>query len=99
MGNMLYVLLTGKYPFDDTKKAEAQDAIKNGQRAVIPDEYLSSDDPLIKALVASINKLWIQDPKKRATSREIQQYLKPLAEGLDKAKSSHRRKLSASTSL
>jgi hypothetical protein len=99
MGNIFFVLLTRIYPFEDMKKAEAQEAVKKGQRPEIPDEYRSSEDPLIQALVTAIKKCWTHDPQKRATSREIQQYLKPFVEGIDKGKDTRRRKLSASTSL
>jgi serine/threonine protein kinase len=99
MGNIFYVLLTRSYPFEDMKKTEAQEAVKKGQRPVIPDEFLHSEDPIIQALVAAIGKCWTHDPKERATSREIQQYLKPFAEGIAKKTNTHRRKLSASTSL
>jgi hypothetical protein len=99
MGNIFFVILTSTYPFEDMNKPEAQDAVKQGRRPEIPDAYRSSEDPLIQALVTAIQRCWTHDPKKRATSREIQQYLKPFFEGIDKGKHNRRRKLSADTSL
>ncbi|CAB9515322.1 activated protein kinase kinase kinase 7 [Seminavis robusta] len=80
MGNIFYVILTGQYPFEDMKKKDAMEAVKEGKRQEIPEEYMNSKNPMVKALVKAILKCWDQDPSKRATSRQIQQLLKPLAE-------------------
>jgi len=79
MGNIFYVLLTGKYPWEKLNKDEAKDAVIAGKRPEIDSQYLESEDPLIQAIVKAIGDCWIHDPDKRTTSRAIEQFLRPLA--------------------
>ncbi|CAB9516390.1 STYKc [Seminavis robusta] len=92
MGNIFYVILTGQYPFEDMKKTDAQEAVKRGKRPEIPEKYLNSKDPMVQALVTAILKCWVQHPSNRATSRQIQQLLKPLAEKAIKKKQQQKQK-------
>lgn len=81
MGNIFYVILTGKYPFDDVGKDEAKELVMKGERPVISQRYLESSDPLIKAMIEAIQMCWVHRPEKRATSRMVEQYLRPFATG------------------
>ena len=80
-GNIFYVLLTGKYPFEDAGKEEAKFRVMAGKRPKIDEEFLNSKDPLIQALVTATQRCWTQNPEKRPTSREIEQFLRPFATG------------------
>ena len=93
MGNIFYVILTGKYPFEDVDKQKVRELVMKGERTEIDEEYLNSSDPLIKALITAIKMCWVQLPSKRATSREVQQFLQPFATG--GSKETHERHLKA----
>jgi len=90
MGNIFYVLLTGEYPFGEMEKKAALAAIMEGKRADIPEEYRKSQDPLVQAIIKVIQMCWHQEPEKRATSRSVEQFLKPFAMSTGTSKSKHR---------
>jgi hypothetical protein len=75
MGNIFYVLLTGKYPFAGVEKKEAMQSVKHGKRQPIPPEYADSTDPMEQTLVQAIERCWIQTPEQRASAREIERLL------------------------
>ena len=76
MGNIIYQLLTGLYPFEDMKRKDVYVEIQKGVRPIIPEKYLSSTDPKQQALVKAIQDCWIHDPAERATARSVEQALK-----------------------
>lgn len=80
MGNIFFVILTGTYPFEDFSKKEVPRMVKRGERPEIPQEYAESEDPLVQALIKAMKMCWVPDPRKRSTSREVQQFLKGFAE-------------------
>ena len=71
----MYTVLTGGYPFPKDKSEKAQDKIKAGERQHISSSYRNSADPFDQAMVKAIEMCWIQDPKKRASAREIQKFI------------------------
>ena len=76
LGNVLYSLLTGKYPFEDmqdSKKVEAK--VKAGKRPYIPRSYRNSTDPFDQALLKVIEMSWVHEPKERASAREMQTFI------------------------
>eukprot|EP00566_Odontella_aurita_P011879 CAMPEP_0113531968 /NCGR_PEP_ID=MMETSP0015_2-20120614/3789_1 /TAXON_ID=2838 /ORGANISM="Odontella" /LENGTH=383 /DNA_ID=CAMNT_0000430859 /DNA_START=455 /DNA_END=1606 /DNA_ORIENTATION=- /assembly_acc=CAM_ASM_000160 len=73
MGNIYYSLLTELWPYEKIKTKTAQEKIMNEERP--PLDNLDGEDPAVIALAAAMKKCWIQDPKRRATAREVQQYL------------------------
>jgi len=76
LGNTLYNVLTGLYPFDDTDDThEVRKLVKAGERPPIPSVYQNSTDPFDQALLKAIQMCWIHDPEKRATSRELHTFI------------------------
>jgi hypothetical protein len=75
MGNILYVLTIGEYPFHKRSRDTVKSALKRGKRQKIPEEYKNSSDPLIQALLKAIEMCWIQNPQERATARQVEQFL------------------------
>lgn len=76
MGNIFYVLLTGKWPFEhlsSTKKART--IVKQGGRPPIDGAILNSTDPFDRALLEAMQMCWVQEPTKRATAREVQSFI------------------------
>jgi hypothetical protein len=79
MGNVLYAVLTGLYPFkklvENEGERHAKRKIKVGGRPPIDKIYTDSDDPYTKALLKSIEMCWIQDPVQRASASQVLKYI------------------------
>jgi serine/threonine protein kinase len=75
LGNVFYTLLTKESPFDDETDKVAQRKVKNGERPPIPEEYLRSTDPFVQVFIKIIKMCWIQDPKQRASARDVQKFI------------------------
>lgn len=75
LGNLLYVILTGHWPFDDLENAQA--LVKQGRRPHIniDADYRHSKHPQIQTLLQAIDMCWKQDPHERATSRQVESVL------------------------
>jgi serine/threonine protein kinase len=74
-GNILYSVLTGGYPFQHEKSEKAQSRVKDGERPEIPSSIQESTDPFDLAMLKAIEMCWIQDPIKRASARQIQEFI------------------------
>ena len=75
LGNILYQLLTGKELFYDAVSRNRKvltKKIKAGERSIIPPEMMDTTDPFENTLLQGIEMCWRQDPKERATAREVQ---------------------------
>eukprot|EP00537_Pseudo-nitzschia_pungens_P003235 CAMPEP_0172359682 /NCGR_PEP_ID=MMETSP1060-20121228/3873_1 /TAXON_ID=37318 /ORGANISM="Pseudo-nitzschia pungens, Strain cf. cingulata" /LENGTH=379 /DNA_ID=CAMNT_0013081459 /DNA_START=369 /DNA_END=1508 /DNA_ORIENTATION=- len=75
LGNVLYAVLTGKDPFEEEKEKKVKELIKSGKRPEIDSEYRDSNDPFDLAMIKAIEMCWIQDPEKRASAREVQNFI------------------------
>ena len=76
MGNIFYAILTGSWPFDeDVKGKKASRLVKSGVRPTIPEEILNTTDVFQQTLLNATRACWIQEPEKRATARQIQQFI------------------------
>jgi len=76
LGNVLYSLLTGKYPFEDIEDSKTVERkVKAGKRPHIPTSYRNSTDPFDQALLKVIEMSWIHEPKERASAREMQTFI------------------------
>ena len=75
MGNIFYSLLTEYWPFEGMDEKEAQRKIMDGERPPIDDDIRSSGDPIDTAFVEAISMCWRQNPDKRATAKEVKEYL------------------------
>lgn len=71
MGNVFYVLLTEQWPFNDEDSKDVKRCVKSGKRPHIPQRLRESTDPAHKAIQKVMAMCWRQDPKKRATAREV----------------------------
>jgi len=74
-GNILYMLLTNMWPFEEESDKEAVAKVKKGERPPIPKEILDSTDPSIKILKETMFMCHEQDPAKRATAREVETFI------------------------
>ena len=75
MGNIFFVLLTGTYPFPEKSKKEVKKAVANGERPKFSERLLNNPDPNERALIDAARMCWVQDPKERASAREVQLFL------------------------
>jgi serine/threonine protein kinase len=76
MGNIFYMLLVGKWAFEEEEERSAQKLIKAGGRPQVPSEILSSRDPIIQVLLEAMHLCHIHDPKERASARKVATLLK-----------------------
>ena len=67
--------MTGGVPFAHANSEKAQSRIKDGERPDIPSSVQESADPFDHAMLKVIEMCWIQDPIKRASAREIQEFI------------------------
>ena len=86
LGNVFYMVLTDEIAFDDMSSKKATKAIQNGERAEIPSNILSSNDPVNVALRTVVKQCWEQDPKDRPRARALADYLHKELQALDKSK-------------
>ena len=82
LGNVLHFLLTGLTTFHPYER-DAKDYVLRGDRPPIHKLVANSQDPYNIAMVKAIHMCWEENPKKRASAREVADVLK---EGLDKIK-------------
>ena len=75
MGNIFYSLLTEYWPFEGMAEKEAQRKIMDGARPPIDDDIRISGDPIDSTFIEAIGMCWRQNPDKRATAKEVQEYL------------------------
>lgn len=57
LGNVLYQILTGREPWDDTKVKKAVKAVQHGLRPHVPRSIRESDDPIDVAIQTAMN-MW-----------------------------------------
>ena len=74
-GNILYHILTGIYPFEKQKSEKARERVMAGERPHIPSSVQNSTDPFDQAMLKAIQMCWIHEPKKRASARQIQEFI------------------------
>lgn len=82
-GNILYMLLQGVWPFEDLDEKEAAQKVINGERPAIYVDVWNSTDPLIQTLKEAMILCHQQDPKERASAREIEKMLRGKLEEVD----------------
>jgi serine/threonine protein kinase len=79
LGNILYVLLTDKEPFEDIRKEHNSTVIKelvqNGIRPILKRYLYESLDPSVNALIKAMEMCHELDWRKRARAIEVRDYL------------------------
>lgn len=90
LGHTLYSILTGLEVWEGTSSKNGTIArmVLNGERPIIPQEFLSSGDPAHAALVAAMKKCWVEDPTERASATEVAMDLSEALEKIEKAQNS-----------
>ena len=76
LGNIFYMLLTQKWPWEELKGEEAMKQVEAGKRPHVPKSIRNSTDPVDKILMEALSMAHKQDPKERATARQIETLLK-----------------------
>ncbi|CAB9507100.1 STYKc [Seminavis robusta] len=76
LGNILYTIVEGQYPFHNLSPEESIDNVMNGHQPHIRESTLKNKDPNIKVLLQAMNACWVWDPRRRATAKEVQNILK-----------------------
>lgn len=77
LGNVFYVILFKRMPFEDVKTSDMQRLIRHGVRDELP---LDMDNTIHKIFAQVIHMCWKHDWRERATAKEIANYL---AQSLD----------------
>lgn len=75
MGNIFWVLLHGYYPFEKISRKATKRAVSRGQRPEFHESFIFNTDANIQALVEAAKMCWTQDPRDRASAREVQHFL------------------------
>jgi hypothetical protein len=75
MGNIFFVMLTKKWPFDDIKDREVAKKVKAGERPKFPTKILESKEPTDIVILKAIEMCWVQNPEERATARAVSDFL------------------------
>ncbi|KAL7560672.1 hypothetical protein ACA910_001354 [Epithemia clementina (nom. ined.)] len=76
LGNIFYMLVAREWPFENTKEKIAMKAIMKGQRPRLPTIVQNTTNPIIRILIEAMQMCHRQDPEQRATSREVEKFLK-----------------------
>lgn len=76
LGNIFYGILCKLWPFEGVKDDETiRRTIMNGSRPPMIPSILNSTDPFDLVMLKAIDMCWVQDPKERASAREVQKYI------------------------
>jgi len=75
MGNIFYVLLTNKKPFENVETKETQMKVAHGELPFISPEQKQSKDPSDIALMKAIEMCWRFVPQGRSSAREVAIFL------------------------
>lgn len=70
------MLLTRQWPWKTLTEKAAKLNVVKGKRPMIPKAIRNSDDPVNQALMEAMRMSQKQDPKERATARQIETFLK-----------------------
>jgi serine/threonine protein kinase len=75
MGNIVFVLVTGKYPFEHLSRKQVKKVVGSGRRPDFGRHLEETNDSHIETLIAAAKMCWAQDPNDRATARQVQLFL------------------------
>ena len=88
LGNLIYTIVTGHWPFDVLRPELRKDFQKEMKEMVMgghrPHVTMDSDDsnmrkskdPYIQAMLQAMEMCWKQDPRDRASAREVEEFLR-----------------------
>jgi serine/threonine protein kinase len=83
-GNIMYMLLQGRWPFDDFEiELEAAALVANGTRPMVDAALWHSADPVNQVLKQVMRMCHAQEPRERKTARQIETFLKDNMRKLD----------------
>jgi hypothetical protein len=77
---VLYVILTGTFPWDEYDTDDSSHTKKLVQKGIRPnididEDYTHSKNPQVLALVKAIRWCWEQDPEDRPTAQQVEDLL------------------------
>jgi Protein kinase domain len=75
MGNIFFVLVTGKYPFEHLSRKLVKKVVGSGMRPDVGRHLEETKDSHIETLITAAKMCWVQDPNDRATARQVQLFL------------------------
>lgn len=79
MGNIFYTLMINKWPFEDLYDKDGTSAVRKevraGHRPPMTSRVQNSQDPRIKAMIKAMEMCFVQDWRKRATAKEVADFL------------------------
>ena len=76
LGNIFYMLLQREWPFSDVTDAETKKLVKDGYRPSFDADIWNSTDPSDIALKEAMLMCHEQDPRERASARQVEKYLR-----------------------
>ena len=82
-GNIMYMLLSGEWPFDDISEDNTMDKVMKGIRPSVYEDIWNSTDPVDQVLKDAMIMCHEQEPNDRATARQVERFLKENMEKLD----------------
>lgn len=83
LGNVLYFMLTRTYPWNDYSSKEVYEAVRKGERPVIPNEIQESDHPFDRYMIKAIQMCYTHETNERPGAFEV---AAKLQEGIDRLK-------------
>jgi serine/threonine protein kinase len=75
LGNILYMLLQGDWPFYDVPQAMATELVKNGTRPSVYSDVWYSNDPIDIALKEAMIMCHEHNATERSNARAVEQHL------------------------
>ena len=79
MGNVFYALLQEKWPFQELDERNGTDAVRReivrGRRPELDAAIKNSDDGATKAMMEAMRMCWVHDWRRRASAKEVRDYL------------------------
>lgn len=83
LGNTLYSIVTGIFPFDDIEDDEkAAKLVMDDERPPLTNSYLESEHPIDRAMMKAMDMCFEYDWRKRAKASEVRDYLKSVKNDL-----------------
>lgn len=75
MGNVIYGIATGFFPFDEKEMEEAQELVINGELPPLTKELKHSNNPVDKALIKAMRMCFEYNFDDRAKASEVRDFL------------------------
>ena len=76
LGNTIYTILTGHWPFEGVRNNVVHNKVRSGERSPLPEAIMKSDNKYTQGLIEAMKMSQRQVPSERASAREVETFLK-----------------------